>query len=275
MRLWFAVGLVVSSIGLVNPAEARDFRVNEIPNGAQFGCLNCHQTNDGKSFTPFGTDVRCHLVGPGPTSMQHVDWVNPNAGGTCGPLFQRDSDGDGYTNGQELADPNGMWAQGKASPSGAHSNPGNPDSVLPPVCNNSKLDPKEECDGSLMSKNDCSEIQLGAGALACTPGCHFDTTACSIAASGSGGDGSNGSTGCAVAARPASSSFGVPASDGTGRVLAFCGLGIAIIVRARRSASRLRSCRTGPEGPRKSKWCHSADTIARQAAASRLLNLQQ
>ena len=250
MRLVFTLGFAATSSLVVSAAFARDFRVNDIPNGAAFGCLNCHQTNDGKTFTPFGSDARCHLVGTGTTATQHVDWLNPNASGTCGPLYLRDSDGDGYTNGQELADPNGAWAGG-GSPGGPHSNPGNPDSVLPPVCNNGKLDPKEECDGSLMSKTTCSEIQLGTGQLTCTPGCHYDTTDCSISGSGSGGDGSNGNSGCAVSvienagdrkttmgdSGSGSSGSGGSSGGDSGSVLVGGLLGLAGIAHVRRRSS--------------------------------------
>lgn len=234
MKLFLVLGSLGVALSLSAMAEARDFRVNDIPNGAAFQCLNCHGTNDGKTFTPFGTDARCHLFGSTDTSMEHVDWTNPSSGGLCGPLYQRDSDGDGFTNGEELGDPNGQWKPGMPSPAGPHSNPGDPKSTPPPVCGDNRLSAHEECEGMLMSHTDCSEISLGTGTLSCTPQCHFDTSQCSIQPSGAGGggDGTQNGGGCSLGAPGATGSF---ASDAV--------IGLSLAAAAAVTARRRRRSR--------------------------------
>lgn len=212
---FFGLGFFVVVASLSLEASARDFRVNDIPNGPAFQCLNCHGTSDGKTFTPFGSDARCHLFGNAMTSLEHVDWTNPSASGLCGPLYQRDSDGDGFTNGEELGDPMGLWKPGMPNPPGPHSNPGDPLSTPPPVCGDGKLSAHEDCEGSLMSHTDCIDIALGAGTLSCTAQCHFDTTNCALHLDNSGGaGGSDNGGGCTLSGSSATGSEGSDAAFG-------------------------------------------------------------
>jgi len=72
-----------------------------IPNGTTNMCITCH---DGlpkdKEFNPFGADVEDALAGV------------PNWADIC----DLDSDNDGFTNGEELLDPNCMWITGDPNP---------------------------------------------------------------------------------------------------------------------------------------------------------------
>ena len=101
---------------------AQSFRPGEIPNGTKFSCANCHiNPGGGGPRNAFGQKVESgFLTAPG--SAGHVKW---------GPdLASLDSDGDGFTNGQELQDPNGEWTTG-SGPIGDQSlvtNPGDPNS---------------------------------------------------------------------------------------------------------------------------------------------------
>ncbi len=105
--------LLVLLIG-VSEAAARSFRVQMVPNGAEFSCFLCHtRPSYGGPMTSFGEAVEL-LVDPGSSASF---W---------GPgLASLDSDGDGYTNGQELGDPDG---DGKADPQFEPSHPGDPES---------------------------------------------------------------------------------------------------------------------------------------------------
>lgn len=178
--LTVAIGLAVASSVVTLEAGARDFRVDDIPNGQVKKCRNCHLADDGKSFTPFGSDARLYLEGNVPTDKMHVNWQK---------LYARDSDADGWTNGEELGDPTGAWTPGQPNPKGPTSNPGDELSVLPPVCNNGKLDAKEPCEGTMMSKTLCSEANMGDGVLKCTDKCMFDTSGCSNPVGAGGGTG--------------------------------------------------------------------------------------
>jgi hypothetical protein len=85
-----------------------------VPNSAMFGCDTCHLDINNPRFRD----------NP-PTNPQfRVDFYN--FGHTWNPMLAlMDSDGDGYSNGQELQDPQGKWAVGLA-------NPGKPELVSNP-----------------------------------------------------------------------------------------------------------------------------------------------
>jgi hypothetical protein len=83
-----------------------------IPNGAVYGCNNCHLP-DFSAKTPFGLDYK----------NNNKTWSST--------LAALDSDADGYTNGEELQDPNGTWVKGQPQPgnSALVSNPGDATSI--------------------------------------------------------------------------------------------------------------------------------------------------
>ena len=92
------------ALALSNVAEGRPKRVEQIPNGEIHGCANCHvNPAGGGALNDFG-----RLVG---------DEFLSAAGFTGNVLWQSDlpfldADGDGFTNGEELGDPNGAWRSG-------------------------------------------------------------------------------------------------------------------------------------------------------------------
>ncbi|MEW6304051.1 MAG: immunoglobulin domain-containing protein [Verrucomicrobiota bacterium] len=101
------------AVGLWPAAEslARDFRVAQIPNGSVFSCSNCHiSAGGGGTRNGFGNRV-FQLVGFGSQSFWSAS------------LAAEDSDGDGFTNGTELGDPDGDFQN--LGPTSSVSNPGN------------------------------------------------------------------------------------------------------------------------------------------------------
>lgn len=111
--------LVIVFIGW-GQADARPFRVSQLPNGSMIGCASCHvNPAGGGARTPFGNDINNnYLTQPGRSGQ--VVW---NA-----MLAMRDSDGDGVSNGQELGDPDG---DGMTDASIQVTNPGDPNSFVP------------------------------------------------------------------------------------------------------------------------------------------------
>ena len=100
--------------------SASEFRVQQIPNGAKFGCLNCHISSaGGGARNSFGQLVEQKYL----DSQGNVKWG--------AALAAEDADKDGFTNGQELQDPAGTWKAGQA-------NPGNSSLVTLPGNSNSK-----------------------------------------------------------------------------------------------------------------------------------------
>lgn len=75
------------------------WRVDQLPNGNVYSCNNCHSAGGGSSLNPFGEQVASIGLVTG-----NVDWS---------ALWDKDADGDGFTNGQELGDPNGLWVEGE------------------------------------------------------------------------------------------------------------------------------------------------------------------
>lgn len=99
----FIVAWAVALFG-VSAAEARGFRLGQVPNGPHIGCLLCHKSAEGgDERNAFGETVESDFLHNGA-----VVW---------GPdLAALDSDGDGFTNGEELLDPAGTWQPGQDHP---------------------------------------------------------------------------------------------------------------------------------------------------------------
>ncbi|MFP4597502.1 MAG: MYXO-CTERM sorting domain-containing protein [Persicimonas sp.] len=107
MKSKFIVVLALS-LGLTSVAEARSQRVEQVPNGGDFQCGICHTNSfptgaaDG-ARNVFGEQVEQNLTGGGNVATQEVDWQ---------AIYDLDADEDGFTNGEELGDPEGQWQQG-------------------------------------------------------------------------------------------------------------------------------------------------------------------
>jgi len=112
--------LILISFILINICHSRSKRVDQIPNGSVNGCLNCHIAYGGDSLTDFGSDIFSNYL-DNTGSAGNVIWGSALAG--------LDSDGDGFTNGWELGDPDGNWTSGSSNPNTLVTNPGNASSL--------------------------------------------------------------------------------------------------------------------------------------------------
>src|SRR5215211_1169198 len=72
----------------------------KIPNGAKYDCLSCHIAG---SYVA-DTQMKLDFLHASPTKTWTI------------ALAAIDSDGDGFTNGEELQDPTGAWAMGSPNP---------------------------------------------------------------------------------------------------------------------------------------------------------------
>ncbi|MCX7797232.1 MAG: T9SS type A sorting domain-containing protein [Melioribacter sp.] len=117
MKNFLPLSLIVLIFG-VTALISRDFRVSKIPNGNKFSCGNCHVSSLGGARNAFGRAVEARVTFGGNQDF----WDSQ--------LASLDSDGDGFSNGVELQDPNGTWRPGQPNPGNPNlvSNPGDPNS---------------------------------------------------------------------------------------------------------------------------------------------------
>lgn len=109
-RFGAGLGLGTVVFAFCGAAWARDFRVNQIPNGSAIGCAACHiSPAGGGPRNAFGLDVQA-ITGSSSRSF----W-SPT-------LAAKDSDKDGFSNGVELGDPEGDFT---VIPGWVPTNPGN------------------------------------------------------------------------------------------------------------------------------------------------------
>ena len=126
-RLWKGSVLLVALVllGIGTEAQARAKRIGQIPNGGANKCANCHTSAAGGGVrNVFGQMIQANFLSLAGFAGD-VQW---------GPeLAKLDADGDGFTNGEELGDPEGLWKAGQADPgdAAAVTLPGDPKSHPP------------------------------------------------------------------------------------------------------------------------------------------------
>lgn len=111
------IAFIAALTGLSGTIIAKDKFVGQIPNGAKYKCVTCHVSQSGGgSRNSFGKSISQFIV------SGNVKWGQQ--------LAAIDSDNDGFTNGTELGDANGVWIVGKPSPGNKNeiSMPGDPKS---------------------------------------------------------------------------------------------------------------------------------------------------
>jgi hypothetical protein len=92
-------------MAVTNNSSAREKRVNQIPNGSENACANCHiNPQGGGARNAFGQEVQANFLdGSGDVIWSYA-------------LAKLDSDGDGIPNGVELQDANAFWTDGAPAP---------------------------------------------------------------------------------------------------------------------------------------------------------------
>jgi len=100
MKLIFTI--LLSTLMITVAVFSRSGWVSQIPNGSKNSCANCHPSGNYGQTNKFGQAVKFYVSGG------KVNWGEA--------LALLDSDGDGFTNGVELQDPEGTWSQGNPAP---------------------------------------------------------------------------------------------------------------------------------------------------------------
>ncbi len=145
--------LLLSLLLAARDASATSAIMSAVPGSSAFGCQACHPA--GTSLNGFGADL----------AANSNQWSQ---------VFDLDSDDDGYTNGEELGDPDGdgsLIAGFQSSrPAVATDTP----------CGNGSVEGPESCDGAALDDQTCATLLDASGTLACDDACAFDTTGCSV-----------------------------------------------------------------------------------------------
>ncbi|MEO1268218.1 MAG: hypothetical protein AAFX99_08975 [Myxococcota bacterium] len=161
---WLVGVSLLMQLGLpATQAEARSSYPSRIPNGNQFSCGLCHEGGIG--------GARRNLFGAQFEAMRPrgtpPDWSR---------LFDLDADGDGFTNGEEMGDPDG---DGTPIPGFVASQPSDPDDTPAlPECGNGLVEAGERCDGNQLGGASCTDEGFAGGELSCADDCTLDTGAC-------------------------------------------------------------------------------------------------
>lgn len=174
--------LLLVCVAAPSSAFAYSWSPNAIPNGTTYSCTTCHlRPTGGAGWNDFGNEIRSlRAINFGGRT---IDWA---------ALYDLDSDGDGFTNGQELGDPDG---DGTPLPGFAATRPGDATS-FPGPCGNAALDEGEACDGALfVDEATCESLGFSGGELGCTSTCEVDDSACvtEVPDAGGGDDAGSGS----------------------------------------------------------------------------------
>ncbi len=170
MNTRWTCGIMLLGLAISTPAFARSHRVAQIPHGASFGCTSCHGTaSGGGTFTGFGSSTVGALVGDGPTSGQDIEWAQ---------IYDVDSDRDGFTNGEELGDPDGTWRTGDPNPPGLFFHPGDDSKHPVGSCGDGRVTPPEECDLDNTRGLSCINLGLDPGVLSCDSECLYIKDLC-------------------------------------------------------------------------------------------------
>lgn len=167
LRSVLALTAGASLLCVAAPSDARPARPGQIPNGFTNGCANCHvDPRGGGPRNPFGVMIEDNFL-DGEGARATVMW---------GPdLAALDADNDGFTNGEELGDPDGAWSSGDAPPDTGVSLPGD-DADTP--CGNGVVDFDEECDGDDLAGATCADFGFEGGTPTCSATCAVLSDTC-------------------------------------------------------------------------------------------------
>jgi cysteine-rich repeat protein len=154
---------------LLTAAPASANYPDAIPNGYSSPsvgrCGVCHVSSDGGGeLTSFGTDFQLGQDGVAFNSDDHR-WTRW--------LAARDSDGDGWSNGQELGDPFANWSSGGTPAHGYQGNPGNSSSEPSSTLNLCGTSAWNDC-ATFATGGTCTDVYSGSGRWGC--GCRSGFT---------------------------------------------------------------------------------------------------
>ena len=170
-----SIGLLVLSLLYSVEGVARPSRVSGLPNYSGYSCSGCHDTYPPENNS-FGMDVWRSLSGDINDGLFNRTFAQVR----WDLIYHLDSDGDGYSNGQELGDPHGRWSTSNRVVQWTFtSDPSSPFST-PQGCGDGQISSTEECEGTDLDGETCESQGFVSGTLSCTTTCIFDFSECSL-----------------------------------------------------------------------------------------------
>ena len=171
------VVFILTVLAATSVAYGRGYRIDMVPGGYTFECYMCHFRQPFQRLTVFGVAVGEQLLfrDDYPAELPENFFVGAEGNPDWAVLSQLDSDGDGYTNGEELGDPEGRFLQFDPQPMFPFSRPDLPEDF---PCGSGTVEGPEVCDGDDLDGESCATMGFVDGALACADDCTFDTRAC-------------------------------------------------------------------------------------------------
>jgi len=158
-------------------AHARGYRIDQVPGGFEFECYMCHFRRPFTRQTAFGVLVRETLLfrEDYPDDLPDNFYVGEEGNVDWATIALIDSDGDGYTNGEELGDAMGLFVQGDPQPDFPFTRPDLADEF---PCGSGTLEGPEACDGEAFGAATCADFDFPGGALRCRDDCTIDPVDC-------------------------------------------------------------------------------------------------
>ncbi|MEZ4437023.1 MAG: hypothetical protein R3F65_31900 [bacterium] len=177
MRLQKHIVIISLAVCLASTAYARGYRVDQVPGGHEFECYMCHFRNPFTRLTVMGRDAREHLLfrEDYPPDLPADFYVGEEGNVDWAALALLDSDGDGYTNGEELGDPAGLFMPFDPQPDFPFTRPDRADDF---PCGSGTVEGPEQCDGDAFGGLGCADFGWPGGRLGCRDDCTIDLSAC-------------------------------------------------------------------------------------------------
>lgn len=183
MRLYQSLLFASLAVCITSTASARGYRIDQVPGGYEFECYMCHYRNPFTRLTVMGHDVTRHLLfrDDYPPDLPIEFYVGDEGNVDWPAVALLDSDGDGYTNGEELGDPAGVFIAFDPQPDFPFTRPDLPHDF---PCGSGTVEGPEQCDGDAFGGLECRDFGFPGGRLACRDDCTVDASGCNLCGDG-------------------------------------------------------------------------------------------
>lgn len=183
MRLQKYIAVASLAVCIASAAHARGYRIDQVPGGYALDCAMCHFLDRFTRLTVMGLDTREHLLfrEDYPPEVADRIFIGDQGNVDWATLALIDSDGDGYTNGEELGDPAGLFMPDDPQPDFPFTRPDLPDDF---PCGSGTIEGPEQCDVDAFGGLRCADFGWPGGRLTCRDDCTIDLRRCNTCGDG-------------------------------------------------------------------------------------------